>query len=228
MIVHCPCGVTVLTSKAAGPASTTSAGASSAKSGGGSSRDDSKGGNPDTGDAFDLFHLLEAARPPTDAPEEPTPAGMSCRLLPYQRKALAWMAAVETGWLGASLGSQLHPAWMELCVDVNGRSGLWSATHADVVREVVDACLHYVLMLREPAHRNGRDGSDTTASVVVLSLDAPCDVSSADAVCVRVCLRWRVSALGVQVVVPVADEPRRFDVDAVQCGSTSPWRHPRR
>ena len=67
--------------------------------------------------------LLEPSptRRPQAAPEEPTPAGMSCRLLPYQRKALAWMAAVETGWFGASLGVQLHPLWMELCVDVTGR-----------------------------------------------------------------------------------------------------------
>lgn len=54
-------------------------------------------------DRFDLFHLLEAGRPPVISPEEPTPVNMrACQLMPYQRRCLAWMMAVESGYVAYS------------------------------------------------------------------------------------------------------------------------------
>ena len=51
-------------------------------------------------DRFDLFHLLEAGRPPVTSPEESTPVNMrACQLMPYQRRCLAWMMAVESGYV---------------------------------------------------------------------------------------------------------------------------------
>ena len=54
-------------------------------------------------DRFDLFHLLEAGRPPLNSPEEVTPVNMTCELMAYQKRALAWMVAVETGCVRARL-----------------------------------------------------------------------------------------------------------------------------
>jgi hypothetical protein len=78
----------------------------------------SEGGAEDDGtkpsqDRFDLFHLLEAGRPPLDSPQARTPSRMKCELMSYQKRCLAWMMAVESGLLGASMGPQLHPAWRQ-------------------------------------------------------------------------------------------------------------------
>ncbi|CAE7922325.1 unnamed protein product, partial [Symbiodinium sp. KB8] len=74
--------------------------------------DDSEESAVSTGDPFDLFHILEACRPPAKAPNRPTPPGMGeTQLLPYQRRALAWMHAVEDGEFAERSGLQPDPSF---------------------------------------------------------------------------------------------------------------------
>ncbi len=68
-------------------------------------------------DRFDLFHLLEAGRPPVTSPEESTPVNMrACQLMPYQRRCLAWMMAVESGY--AALVNHPMREWTYVLIDI--------------------------------------------------------------------------------------------------------------
>eukprot|EP00743_Colponemidia_sp_Colp-15_P002506 GILK01002718.1.p1 GENE.GILK01002718.1~~GILK01002718.1.p1 ORF type:complete len:1265 (-),score=217.34 GILK01002718.1:76-3870(-) len=62
---------------------------------------------------FDVFQLLESVRPPKRCPEAPSPPDLASKLFPYQRRALAWMMAMEDGTYAVHLGPMLNPEYRE-------------------------------------------------------------------------------------------------------------------
>jgi SNF2 family DNA or RNA helicase len=120
--------------------------------GGGVGADESEEAAVSSGDKFDLFHTLEASRPPQTAPAKPTPRGMGDTvLLPYQQRALAWMCAVEDGEFGVQMGLQADPSFDAIQLP------LWSPGARDLsckaVTMFVPSTTKAVVVLRPPLAR---------------------------------------------------------------------------
>lgn len=107
------------------------AGAAETSAAAGSEQED---GSASSGDAFDMFHILESARPPHQAPHLPTPCGMgTTELLPYQQRALAWMHAVEDGMFAEAMGPQPAPQFDAVQIPLWSDSPTAPATHSALI-----------------------------------------------------------------------------------------------
>ena len=72
-------------------------------------------------DQHSLFSLLESLRPDPKSPMAPTPKGLVCDLLPFQRQALHWMVEKEK----FETVQSLHPMWDQIELPTNPRTYIY-------------------------------------------------------------------------------------------------------